>query len=253
MDLPSSAAAESMPLIPVYWLGEEDNLLFREFLEGESSGDPIADAIWAMTDAEPLDDDYHSPWETASAVNTSISPENVITVDMTSDAFASDVESEVASQAIQQLVYTATAAAANAGLISSGSPNSVRILVDGKAGYNAFDHVELGSELRRDAEAVASIWIINPQDSSIRNDSTIIIQGSATLPGSELSWSIRRVDGGGSPAEEVLGGTVTVEAAGLFEFSASLNPGTYLVEVFDPEQGGTGEDGASDDKLISIR
>ncbi|NJC22416.1 hypothetical protein BJ994_001492 [Arthrobacter pigmenti] len=257
VELPSTAPAESAPLVPVYWLGEQDQLLYREFLPGESTGDPIAAAIWAMTSTEPLDDDYYSPWQTATAVNTSISPDNVITVDMTSDAFGSDLEPEVASNAIQQLVYTATAAAANAGLIASGSPSSVRLLVDGKAGYEAFGEIELGTELRRNVEAMAPVWIINPQDSSIRNDPTIIVQGSTTQTGSELGWRIRRVDGGGSPAEEVLSGTVAVDAGagstGQYEFSASLDPGTYLVEVYVPSEGEPTESGSADNKLFSIR
>ena len=260
VDLQSPAAADTASLLPVYWLGDANGLLYREFLPAESTGDPIAAAVWAMTSAEPLDDDYYSPWQEASSVNTSISPDNVITIDISSDSFATGIEAQVAERAVQQLVYTATAAAANSGLIASGSPSSVRLLVDGKAGYNAFGHIELSSILGRDASAIAPVWIINPQDGSVRTDRTVIIQGSTTTTDDGLEWRVRRVDGGGVPAEDVVAGSVPVEAGtgtvGLYEFSVALEQGTYLVEVYEasgtsPESGPA--DTVADDKLVSIR
>lgn len=259
--LRSPEATDAASLVPVYWLGETNGLLYREFLPAESSGDPIAAAVWAMTSAEPLDDDYYSPWQNASAVNTSISPDNVITVDISSDSFTTGVDAETAARAVQQLVYTATAAAANSGLIASGSPSSVRLLVDGKAGYNAFGRIVLGSDLRRDVSAVAPVWIINPQESSVRTDRTVIIQGSTTTTDTSLEWRVRRVDGGGVPAEDVVDGTVPVEAGtgtvGLYEFSVALEQGTYLVEVYEASEtnpgSGPAADDIADDKLVSIR
>lgn len=259
--LQSPAATDTDSLLPVYWMGDANGLLYREFLPAESTGDPIAAAVLAMTGSEPLDDDYYSPWREASSVNTSISPDNVITIDISSDSFAAGIDAEVAGQAVQQLVYTATAAAANSGLIASGSPSSVRLLVDGKAGYNAFGHIELSSLLRRDVSAVAPVWIINPQDSSVRSDRTVIIQGSTTTTDTGLEWRVRRVDGGGVPAEDVVGGTVPVEAGtgmvGLYEFSVALEPGTFLIEVYEASPSnprmGPATDSVVDDKLVSIR
>ncbi|WP_309123621.1 GerMN domain-containing protein [Arthrobacter sp.] len=261
LDVQSPTATDSDELLPVYWLGSANGLLYREFLPGESSGDPIADAVWAMTSSEPLDDDYYSPWLEASAVNTSISPDNVITVDISSDSFAAGIGADVAGRAVQQLVYTATAAAANSGLIISGSPSSVRLLVDGKAGYKAFGHIELGSVLQRDVSAIAPVWIINPQDSSLRNDRTVIVQGSTTTTDPSLDWRIRRVNAGGVFTEDVVAGSVPVEAGtgavGLYEFSVSLEEGTYLVEVYESTGADPGEgpaaDTIADDKLVSIR
>ncbi|WP_299165833.1 GerMN domain-containing protein [uncultured Arthrobacter sp.] len=261
IDLQSPAATDTAPLLPVYWLGEANGLLYREFLPAESTGDPIAAAVWAMTSSEPLDDDYYSPWQEASSVNTSISPDNVITIDISSDSFAAGIDAAVAGRAVQQLVYTATAAAASAGLIASGSPSSVRLLVDGKAGYNAFGHIELGSLLGRDVSAVAPVWIINPQDGTVRSDGTVIVQGSTTTAHPTLEWRVRRVDGGGVPAEDVVGGTVPVEAGssmiGLYEFSVALEQGTFLIEVYEPAESEPGTapaaDAVVDDKLVSIR
>ncbi|KRF04631.1 hypothetical protein ASH00_13550 [Arthrobacter sp. Soil782] len=261
IDLQSPAAPDAAPLLPVYWLGDANGLLYREFLPAESTGDPIAAAVWAMTSAEPLDDDYYSPWQEASAVNTSISLDNVVTIDISSDAFTTGIDAAVAGRAVQQLVYTATAAAANSGLIASGSPSSVRLLVDGKAGYSAFGHIELSSLLQRDVGAIAPVWIINPQDSSVRSDRTVIVQGSTTTTDAALEWRVRRVDGGGVPAEDVVSGTVPVDAGtgavGLYEFSVALEAGTFLLEVYEaagpPAEAGPAAGVVTDDKLISVR
>lgn len=258
--LRSPAAVDAAPLLPVYWLGDRNGLLYREFLPAESTGDPVAAAVQAMTSAEPLDHDYYSPWQPASSVNTSISPDNVITVDISSDSFTAGIDAAAAGQAIQQLVYTATAAAANSGLVSGGNPSSVRLLVDGKAGYTAFGHIGLGAVLQRDVSAVAPVWIINPQDGSVRSDRTVIIQGSTTTTHTALEWRVRRVDGGGVPAEDVVAGTVPVEegtgTVGLYEFSVALEQGTYLVEVYEGSEtepgSGPAENAIADDKLISL-
>lgn len=253
----SQAAGEAAPLLPVYWLGDGDGLLYREFISMETAADPIAAAIWAMTSAEPLDEDYYSPWQSATAVNTSISPDNVITVDISSDSFSADISAEVAGRAVQQLVYTATAAAASSGQIASGSPSSVRLLVDGKAGFLAFGHIGLGSLLQRDVSAVAPVWIISPQDGSVGADRTIIIEGSTVSAEPNLHWRVRRVDTAEAAAGDIPSGSVPVEAGtgtvGLFEFSVTLEPGTYVVEVSEPSADGSGGDTGGDDKLISIR
>lgn len=253
LEVQSPVTSESSALVPVYWLGKDNGMLYREFLSTDSSGDPIAESILAMTSAEPIDTDYYTPWQPASSVSTSISPDNVITVDLSSDAFGSALKPDVAGRAVQQLVYTATAAAANAGLIASGSPSSVRLLVDGKAGYEAFGHVGLGAVLQRDVRALAPVWITNPQDGSIPSGRTVILQGGATSPVSSLAWHVRRVDGVGDPTGDILSGFVPVESVagsiGLFEFSVTLDPGTYLLEVTDA----SGQPSGSDDKLLSIR
>ena len=70
----------------------------------------------------------------------------------------------MAERAIQQLVYTATAAAASAGLIDSGQQVQVVVLVDGHTDYVAFNHVRLGAPTSRSAGIVALVWIIDPQE-----------------------------------------------------------------------------------------
>ncbi|MDQ0734930.1 GerMN domain-containing protein [Arthrobacter agilis] len=156
----AAGPAEAQPLLPVYWLGdvEGSDRLFREFLpppEG-ATGDPIADAVQLMTAGRPLDPDYRSPWQQASSVRSAISTKNVITLDMSSDAFSSRLDEDAARLALQQLVYTATAAASNAGLIPGGESSSVVVLVDGAADVRAFGAVDLVGEWTRDSAALGA-------------------------------------------------------------------------------------------------
>jgi len=82
-----------------------------------------------MTSLKPLDPDYMTPWRPASRVTVS-QKGDAITVDLSSDAFSNtQVGSELADRAVQQLIYTATAAALKAGTPAT----TVKITVDGAA------------------------------------------------------------------------------------------------------------------------
>ncbi len=117
-----------------------------------------------MMSEKPLDPDFFTPWQNPKKLTTSISGKNVITVDVSPDAFNSNLDADMAQRAIQQLVYTATAAGASSGLIDSGQQIQVVILVDGHTDYLAFDHVKLGTPMPARMGMVAPVWIIDPQE-----------------------------------------------------------------------------------------
>ncbi len=259
--------AGSESLLPVYWLGGSGGaaLLYREFVRAEvPAGDPIAAAVRLMTTARPFDPDFHSLWEPASMVTSSISAQNVITVDIPADAFRAGLDDAVADLAIQQLVFTATAAAANAGLIGAGEASSVVILVDGKAGFDGFGAVSLDGELRRDGSLVAPVWVIDPQHGDIRDPSTVVVSGTGTSGASSLSWritSLDKLEGHASPdpGQRVPGATVKegrvlldspAGSPGEFEFTVALPPGRYEIAVF--RIAGDGHEEFADTKLIEI-
>ena len=140
----------------------------------------------------------------------------------------------MAERAVQQLVYTATAAAASAGLIDSGQQIQVVVLVDGHTDYVAFNHVRLGEPTSRSAGMVAPVWIIDPQEGTSVADGAVKINGRSTAPGGELRWEILRIDGKATrPA--YLNGTVTASAeagqSGASACRANLGPGSYEVRV----------------------
>ncbi|GAA3286128.1 GerMN domain-containing protein [Arthrobacter citreus] len=249
---PPSEGQPAPGRIPVYWLGlnGSDVHLYREFQPAEKDGDPIGAAVLAMTEGTPSDPDYFNPWKKAGSVSASISGKNVITVDISEDAFGTSMDAGMAHRAVQQLVYTATAAASNAGLTTVGHQSSVVLLVNGKAGYTAFGHEVLEGPLRRDAALMAPIWIIDPQEGS-GSQSSLTVQGTAAPEGGQLSWRVEPIVDGRPAEEAVASGYADLEAStggpSLFNFTVELAPGEYNVSVFH------GAERANEDsKRISI-
>ena len=233
---PAEATASKV-VMPVYWLGlnGSDVQLYREFLPSQNTGDPIGEAVMAMTTDTPRDDDYFTPWAPASKVSASISSKNIITVDITSDAFKPSLDAGMAHRAVQQLVYTATAAAANAGLTTAGYNTSVVVLVDGKAGYNAFGHEDLEAALERDKTLPAPIWIISPQEKD-GTETSVTVMGTAVVREDQLAWSVERVLNGRPETTPVQSGEIKLEAeageTAMFEVPIELEPGDYNLRVF---------------------
>lgn len=223
--------------MPVFWLGlnGSDIYLYREFQNAAKSGDPIGEAVLAMTSGAPVDRDYFTPWEPASRVTASISGKNVITVDISSDAFKASLDAGMAHRAVQQLVYTATAAASNAGLTTVGYTSSVVLLVDGKAGYRAFGHESLDAPVERDTAILAPIWVTDPREGGTV-ENTLTVHGSAVAQGGQLSWAVEPIVDG-RPAEQAIeSGFAELDApsggSSAFSFSVDLPPGEYNLRIF---------------------
>ena len=252
MTISPPAEAGTGTLMPVYWLGLNDTTvsLYREFLQSDNTGDPIGEAVRAMTAGKPLDQDYFTPWQPADKVTASISSKNVITVDIPSKAFKGSLDAGMAHRAVQQLVYTATAAAVNAGLTTVGQESTVVVLVDGKAGYRAFGHESLEEPLRRDPSLVAPIWIIDPQESQVRSTS-LTVTGTAASQPEGLYWRAEPVVDGRPSSDAVASGRVDFhEGPGStreFTFSTTLAPGTYSLKVYYK-----GHEAAGDSKRITV-
>ncbi|MCU1533230.1 MAG: hypothetical protein JWO49_2801 [Arthrobacter sp.] len=227
---------------PVYWIGRSDDseFLYREFRDVPEQDNPVTQALRVMMSQKPLDPDFFTPWQNPKKLATSVSGKNVITVDVSGDAFNSNVDAAMAELAIQQLVYTATAAGASAGLIDSGQQVQVVVLVDGHTDYVAFNRVRLGSPTSRSAGIVAPVWIIDPQEGTSVEDGPLKISGRSAVPGGALRWEILRVEGG-NVKTPYLNGNATASAdaddSGVFNLSVSLGPGNYEVQVSQLEAG----------------
>lgn len=247
-------ADTSRPLVPVYWLGDVNGAdrLFREFLPSPaaSSGDPISEAVRIMTQGEPLDPDYTSPWDPASSISSSVSTRNVITLDISSDALAQRLDEEDARLALQQLVFTATAAASDGGLITGGEASSVVVLVDGTADYRAFGSVDLGGQLTRDTGVLAPVWIIDPQQGVELGSESLTVHGLGPAGDDSVVWRIdRRSEGSAGGTDLFLDGVVDIVPAdgapGAYSFAVGLPPGSYDITVSAPSGDGVAEDSKS--------
>lgn len=221
---------------PVYWIGRSNNnaFLYREFRDVPEQENPITRALRAMMSEKPLDPDYFTPWQNPKKVTTSVSGKNVITVDVTRDAFNSDLDADMAGLAIQQLVYTATAAGASSGLIDAGQQIQVVVLVDGHTDYVAFKHIKLGAPMSRQAGTVAPIWITDPQEGVETPAGSVRVTGRSTVLGGALYWQILRVEENGDK-NSYLSGETTAAAdpalSGVFTLALNLEAGNYELRV----------------------
>lgn len=251
----SRAAGSSATLtrLPVYWIGESRRSfrLYREFRDVPDAGGPIASAVAAMTRMEPLDPDYTSPWRPASRVTVTRSGD-ALTVDLSVDAVSgAGVGSEVAERAVQQLVYTATAAASKA-----GTPvRTVRVLVDGRA-RDAWGAVRLGEPTERAplADVQAQAWVIDPQQGDAESPGTVAFVGFGTSFEAAFSWKVTSAAGAVVAHGTATGGTGN-GGFGEVRWTATLTPGTYTVQLAtdDPSGGAEGNGPATDDKRFTVR
>lgn len=238
--------------IPVYWIAESRRsfALYREFREVPDTGGPVASAVSAMLTLKPLDPDYMTPWRPASRVAVS-QKGDAITVDLSSDAFANtQVGSELADRALQQLVYTATAAAQKAATPAS----SVKITVDGAAS-DVWGVIRLGEAMRRaPVSAVqAHTWVTSPQEGEDLPAGTVTFKGFGTAFEANFVWEVRDESGAVVAKGFTMGGTGDGKF-GELTFTAKLTPGTYSVKVSgsDGSGGVEGPGPAVDDKTFTV-
>lgn len=244
--------------IPVYWLAENDGtvLLYREFARVPQAADPIADSVRYMLSQKPADPSYFSVWSPSDAVGASISPDNVITLDLSAKAFSSDLDEGLAERSIAQLVFTATAAASNAGILTEGLEPSVRILVDGEFGYVAFGHVVLDHNFTRDASLAAPLWVIDPQFGTTEQPGQVTFHGVSAMFSGGQFWKItRRGDSAGDDAV-VASGDLHIGGASLghneFSFTYGLGPGDYTFSAWGVDAA-TGRNAGTESKDFTVK
>ena len=250
---PASGPAAEVKLtgIPVYWVAESMGRprLYREFRDVPQVDSAIASAVAFMTRGEPLDPDYSTPWRPATRISAS-QDGDALTVDLSADAFSgTQVGSELAQRAVQQLIYTATAAAATTGTPAS----SVRITVDG-AGYDAWGAVRLGEPMQRApmSEVQAHSWVTAPSQGGTVSTGRVTFTGFGTSFEANFPWTIRTTSG--TTVAEGYATSASGQEFGEFSFSADLVAGTYIVQAStdDASGGAEGFGAATDDKAFTV-
>ncbi|WP_162605617.1 Gmad2 immunoglobulin-like domain-containing protein [Jiangella ureilytica] len=235
--------------VPVYYAADSgDGLrLTREFHTVETSLSPIAAAVHEMLAAPPADPDYATLWAPGAEVVAGEVGEGFIGVDLTGTPSLDATDS--ADLALQQLVYTATAAAANAGLDGS---LPVRITVDGAPVERLFDAVDAAEPVgRADPLEVRQLVQINEPGEGATVSGPVDVQGEAAAFEANVLWELRR-DG------EVVdsGNTSTTECCTFAPFDlqlGDLEPGTYeLVMSEDDPSGGEGRPPTSDSRTFTV-
>lgn len=248
----TSSAGEELRGIPIYWLGKSRGgfALFREFRTVADRGGPVESAVAAMTTMTPLDPDYSTPWKHPSSMTVTRTGA-AITVDLSADAFSgTDVARGVAELAVQQLVWTATAAAAK-----EGTPaRTVRILIDGAPG-DAWGVVPVGTPMTRGpmADVQAHAWVTSPQEGDSLPAGPVTFTGFGTSFEANFIWKVTDASGAVVADGSAMGGD-GAGGFGKFTFTATLPVGAYSVEVStdDPSGGTEGKGAAIDTKGFTV-
>lgn len=242
---PRPPASTKRTALPVYYLGADGTRqgLFREFhqVDVPAAAPAAAVAVLAVTSAldggSAVDPDYGAPWLAATSSTAHLTRgADVLTVDLPSaEATARGRTREQARLAVQQLAWTASAAAQDAGV-------GVRVLVSGAPGM-LFGSLPVGDVVHRPGAAtayrdLASVWV---QDVVSResNPGQLSVSGSACVFEGALRWQLlqgRRV---------VRSGSTTASAGcpsrGTWDVSVGAVPtGRYTFRAFAEPASGKG-------------
>lgn len=215
--------------VPVYYVADQwqGPRLFREFHKATYRGSAGRAALVDMIASAPKDPDYRSLWAPGTKVNSyTPRPDGTVVVDVSA--------LPAGTTAIQQLVYTVTAAEKGA--------DAVRLSVNGS------DRGVYRRAPRVDVEGL--IWVLTPtQGEKVR--APVTLTGLASVFEANLLWEVRR-DG-----EVVESGYATAESAAParadWSVTLELEPGTYEFRAYSASEAGDGTLVGEDTKTFTVR
>jgi immunoglobulin-like protein involved in spore germination/sporulation and spore germination protein len=214
--------------LALYYLrggANSDARLFREFRTIEVVGRrPVLAAITAMFTVRPLDRDYENPWPASSRVLSTSKSGDLVTVNLSRSVAGRSASELVSRMAIQQLVYTATAA--------DLSTRRVNILVEGKLRTSLWGHPVAPQPIARapEADVLAPVWITDPIEGATVGR-TVTVKGTADVFEATVSYEVTDLDG-----TTVQEGSVQASAGsgtrGAWSKKLTFEPGTYVLRFF---------------------
>jgi hypothetical protein len=243
--------------LPVYYLGSTSLgvRLFREYHVLPVTGTtPVARASAALTAmltaGSPADPDYTTPWRGAT-VNSVRVDGDTWTVDLHGIPAAPPADAATARIAVQQLVWTVTAANGSA---ASGTPaggtGKVRLLVDGQGRSSLWGVTGLDGLTRAPrTEVQAPIWLIDPQQNApIGHTFSVYVAGTVA----DGVVRVRVVRAGVPVSDQAVPLNASAPQLGEAHLQLTLEAGTYTVVAYVPGPSG-GADQDSDSHEITIR
>ena len=215
---PASRPVKQPDAVAVYYLREdwEQTRLYREFQPARRIGDEAERTLEALrrleSDAGPQDPDYRTAWPDGAFLTVDAQAAQV-TVELSEEA-AGDLSS-ASAESLQQVVYTAQAAAQR--IVPVSFARDGRVLVD---------------RLTRDASVLSALNISDPVEGHVVDD-LLTVRGTVRPQPETVSvgWSLRSEDGKIvlSRRTPIIDGTWE-ETAGI----SALPPGTYVVDARIP-------------------
>ncbi len=234
--------------VPVYYLIDTPNglRLAREFQRTEEAAGAAVAAVSRMLSQPAADPDYSSPWNAAARVRSVDVSDDVIRVDLTQDVREASVGAAAADLAVQQLVYTVTAA------LQQDLP--VALLIEGEPAGELWGHVVWDQPVSRaPALDVRLLVQINDPGEGVSVPASFTVTGEAATFEANLPWKI--LDGSGAVVQQGSGMTAEGQTLAPFEFRIDFTgaPGSYVLQIEeDDPSDGEGGPVMIDDKSITI-
>lgn len=233
--------------LPVYYAVPSDSgvpKLVREWHHVETDDDPITAAVSQMFTEAPVDPDYVSLWAPTEVTSVEVTDEAIV-IDLATVPSVDVPEGgqPAVEAAVQQLAYTATAAAARQSATDGSLP--VRVLVDGERPDDLHD-VGLAADVGRASQVeIRQLVQINDPTEGAEVTSPVAVTGEAAAFEAALLWEVRDT----SSDEVVASGPAQAEVCcefSEFGFSVELEPGEYTLSVSDTDPSGGAEGKAPD-------
>lgn len=235
---PAPPPAGTVQAVPVYYVGSRlatggDLALFREFVRA-SVATPVSPetraraALELALDPTPTDSSYEEVWTGVSLVDVEIGEADRITIRLSGPA---SVPQEHAELAVQQLVWTAQAAAGRGNV-------PVRFVLEDGSATVAGSLPATGDYRRPSGEAevsslLAPLWIDDPARGQVLPaGKPLSVTGQASTFEATLSWQLLR--GSTVVHEGFATANAGAPARGQFSFTVpALSAGGYTVRVFE--------------------
>ena len=225
--------------VPVYYVTETPAgmRLAREFRSVPAPDGPVVAAVETMLAEAPRDPDYQRLWDASTDVESVEVDDGIIEIDLTGSTDYTDAGDDEARLAIQELVYTVTAAFASIGE-NGGLP--VQLLVDGEPAEELWGTLDLSDPVERlpQLDVRQHVQINNPAEDALVGR-TVTVDGEAAVYEATVLWQI--LDDAGN---EVQSGFTTAKTCcqfSPFRFSVELEPGSYEVVVSEEDASGGAE------------
>ncbi|MDR4532777.1 GerMN domain-containing protein [Glutamicibacter sp. PS] len=228
--------------LPVYWLQNTDQgvFLYREYVKGDASAEPVTEAVRYLLNDAPATDRWYTLLEPSTEIGVAVGHDNVITLDLPATVFTARIDDGLAERSIQQLVFTATAAASHASLLTGTAAPRVRLLVDGQPEATVFGDYQLPATIERDPRFTAPLWIIDPQYGSVKAVGNVRINGRTAGFSGGTHYSLTRLDTA-SGDHNIIPATRVDQALiaddGSFSIRQRLEKGRYRLTLWGQNQG----------------
>jgi len=245
-----TAAPGSSGRVPVYYAGPELTL-YREFRSVTLPSDTLPERIRAGVGqvllGGPLDGDYRSLWPSGAGVR-SVTLEGAVAVVDLAGASTNSVGAAAAEAAVQQMVWTITAVAADRGTQLQG----VRLRFDGAPAPNLWGHVAAAGTLVRAPalDTLADVWLISPEAGDVVSGTFDVHVDGAVVEG---AVQLRVRDSAGREIrQQPVQLSEGAPARGEAHVSLTLPPGSYTLEAYaiSPRDG---TEQSLDDHPITVR